>query len=258
MTGMPSPTEITDPLLWTYITVLPSGEGVCDICHGVPNETYQTCYSCEDSIRQVSHPCRLVIPISLSHWNTQLHHTLRSYKKPELPEKTRDTFSLQIAALFHRFLVAHKTCIASQPGGDWDTMTVVPSSQGRSGPHPLELALRRSRWIDQQMDVLLEPGDVQIDHNIASDAGFSPLKDVSGQKILLLDDTYTSGSRAQSAASALTKHGASVVAIVPAARYMNPDRELSSRLLQRAGALRYAFDYCCIGDHPLPPAIAAH
>jgi hypothetical protein len=45
---------------------------------------------------------------------------------------------------------------------------------------------------------------------------------VSGARVLLLDDTYVSGSRAQSAAATLRRAGARSVLIVPLGRVIRP------------------------------------
>jgi hypothetical protein len=42
----------------------------------------------------------------------------------------------RVAALLARFLQNHNRCI-----GGWDLITVVPSSIGRRGPHPLAQAI---------------------------------------------------------------------------------------------------------------------
>jgi hypothetical protein len=47
---------------------------------------------------------------------------------------------------------------------------------------------------------------------------------IVGSRILLLDDIYVSGSRAQSAASVLRRSGARSVLIVPLGRAVRPDR----------------------------------
>jgi hypoxanthine-guanine phosphoribosyltransferase len=47
---------------------------------------------------------------------------------------------------------------------------------------------------------------------------------IVGSRILLLDDIYVSGSRAQSAAAVLRRAGARSVLIVPLGRVVRPDR----------------------------------
>jgi predicted amidophosphoribosyltransferase len=47
---------------------------------------------------------------------------------------------------------------------------------------------------------------------------------VAGSRVLLLDDTYVSGARAQSAAAALHLTGACATVIVPLGCVLRPDR----------------------------------
>ena len=47
---------------------------------------------------------------------------------------------------------------------------------------------------------------------------------LAGTRVVLLDDTYVSGARSQSAAAALHRAGARAVLIVPLGRVLRPDR----------------------------------
>lgn len=77
---MPTVEEYTDPYLSTYTYVPPAGPNVCTVCHTAVEGTYRRCYSCNQSIAQVSRPALVVVPISLYRGLEQLHHVLRQYK----------------------------------------------------------------------------------------------------------------------------------------------------------------------------------
>src|SRR5260370_11911979 len=144
---MPSVEELTDPHLSTYCVVPPVGPGICAICHGAPmKKQYRTCISCDKTLKQVSRPTRLVVPISLYRVGLQLHKVLRGYKDEPI-DKLRESFFLQVAALLHRFIRDHRGCIARAAGVDWNVITSIPSSQGRAGQHPLEQAIRLSKLL---------------------------------------------------------------------------------------------------------------
>ena len=239
--------EITDPFLSTYTRVPKAGVGVCDVCHGAPRTGYARCYSCVDTMRQVERPVGLVVPVSLSEVNGQLHHVLRSYKQDDVSPAFRDRCSLQIAALLHRFLRDHGDCIRRAADDTWDHVTVVPSTRGRVGTHPLETAINRSPLLRPQYRSLLGPGACPSDHNLASDEAFAITDDVEGMRVLLVDDTFTSGARAQSAASSLQRAGARVVAIVPVARVVNGKfSEEAAQLLKLAKGQQFDFGTCCL------------
>jgi hypothetical protein len=194
------------------------------------------------------------VPISLSEPFGQLHHVLKHYKNEQQPGYLREGFINQVGALTARFLHAHRSCIEGLAGVPWDTITIVPSSSGRSGEHPLETALKRSRWLREQFAPLLKAGPVSVTHNQASDRGFAAQAECRDRSVLLVDDTYTSGARSQSAAAALALAGARLIAIVPVARIVQPDSgEARAELWRKARAKQFDFKYCCVGCHPLPP-----
>jgi orotate phosphoribosyltransferase len=68
--------------------------------------------------------------------------------------------------------------------------------------------------------------------------------------VVLIDDTFTSGARLQSAASRLTLDGANVAAAVVVGRFMNPGWSTSAQELWDAADERtFSFDTCCLeGD----------
>ena len=73
---MPTLREIAEPINAIFTTVLPVGQGICEVCHGAPNPGYTICYSCHETTSQVTSPVQLVVPISLSRVGEQLRHRL--------------------------------------------------------------------------------------------------------------------------------------------------------------------------------------
>jgi hypothetical protein len=237
--------DITDPLIRTYTRVLPVGPGICDICHGAPGAGWARCWSCAHSVGQVSMPIELVLPISLTELLGQLHHVLRSYKRDDYPAVVRDQFRVQISALLARFLAAHGDCIRRAAGETWDCITIVPSSTGRAGVHPLDSVMHGFRSLQDQYRPLLEAGPKAADHNQASDEAYVVTSDVDGLRVLLVDDTFTSGARVESAASALQLAGALVVAAVPIGRVINPAFSAeSAAVLAKAKEKPFDFSAC--------------
>jgi hypothetical protein len=65
--------------------------------------------------------------------------------------------------------------------------------------------------------------------------------------VLLIDDTFTSGSTFQSAASRLALGGAEVVAGVVIGRVINPGFSAEAReLWERQRTIAFDFDVCCL------------
>ena len=195
------------------------GPDVCSVCRGWCRPGYGTCYPCALTMSQVTHPCGRVAVNCVYRAGAPMHTLLRDYK--DGTARTRAVLGERVAALAARFL--WRTGPRLAPAG-WDAVAVIPSTAGREGPHPLESALARSAWLAPQLAPgLLEPGPGagRASHRRAGDAVFSVAAGpagagpapLDGTRILLVDDTWTTGARAQSAASALTTAGAAVAGI---------------------------------------------
>ena len=67
-----------------------------------------------------------------------------------------------------------------------------------------------------------------------------------GPAVLLIDDTWTTGGRAQSAAIALHDAGAAKVAVVILGRHFDRGFGSGETYYQRAKARRFTWDSCCL------------
>jgi hypothetical protein len=194
---------------------------------------------------QVRRPCHRVVPLSLYAIPGELHTTLRRYKDGGSGADRR-RYTALVVSLLARFLFDHGDCLRSGRAGGWDFVTTVPSTV-RPGPHPLMDALRLVPWLATQHRETLLRGPGTMGHNIASDDGFVVRADVQGARVLMVDDTFTTGARAQSAASALQLAGARVVAVVPVGRVIDP-RQGGQTLEYWMSRSRRRFDFgrCCL------------
>jgi predicted amidophosphoribosyltransferase len=235
---------LTDPYLATFTPVPPLGASVCDVCHGAPNPGWSRCWSCDQTIGQVTRPLARIIPVTLAARMGPMHYLLRKYKdgSTELQRRLRP----RVAALLARFLQHHGSCV-----GAWDTITVVPSSVGRTGLHPLAETISMVAELAATPAELLRASDRPARHLAASDQGFTVTAQVRGLRVLHVDDTLTSGAELQSAASALQAAGATIPAAVVLGRYLDPDfNQAAADLWQRARARHFTFDRCCLCDEP--------
>lgn len=207
-------------LAWVAPPAPPGGEvESCRICGGWAGPRYDVCFSCSVSLSRVSHPCETVAVMSLCRAGSPLHDLLRDYK--DGPPRTRQVLSDRVAALAGAFLWRRGPELA--PGG-WDAVVAVPSTAGRGGPHPLEAALGRVEWLAPQLAVsaVAYVGPGGCGHRRTDEEGFRVDPDLAGARVLVVDDTWASGARAQSAASALVGAGAQVVAVAVLGRYVSP------------------------------------
>jgi predicted amidophosphoribosyltransferase len=173
-----------------------------------------------------------------------MHYLLRQYK--DGPLELRRRLMPRVAALLARFLQQHRQCI-----GGWDLITVVPSSIGRSGPHPLAQAINMVPALAGTYRALLRAGLHPAGHLAASDDAFVVTTQVMGRRVLLVDDTFTSGAEVQSAASALQAAGATIPAAVVIGRYINPDfSQAAHDLWERAQSRPFSFERYCLCEEP--------
>jgi hypothetical protein len=235
--------QYTDPYMAAYRRVPPAGSGVCRICHTGAAGSLPVCESCALTASQVSRPARFVLPISLYEVPDQYWNVLRYYKDSDRPE-VRAQLGTVLAATIARFSTAHWECITRALGGEPAIVTTVPSTSGRPGEHPLVHAVRRSlRLRDAYVKTLIR-GLADIGHRRAADEGFRSIADVRGRRVLVVEDTFTTGGRTQSAASALSLAGAPAVGVLTAGRVVNPAWDDNCRRVWRYATRPFTFEEC--------------
>lgn len=194
---------------------------------------------------QVSKPCGLVVPVSLYRIPSQLYWELANYKRSS-DTGVRAVSSRNIISILCYFLSRHQNCISRAAGGPWSVITNVPSSK-TTGTHALASALSLVPSFKSVYEELLVRGPASVGHLRASDTGFTTRGPLTGERVLLIDDTFTSGARAQSAASALALSGADVMAIVPIGRVFKPGYSDETRAWwESRKSMPFDFDTCCI------------
>lgn len=213
---MPSVRELT--ALYENVMLAPRrGSGVCGTCFNF-TDGYARCYACDHG--------RLVLdavaPISYSVAREQLHHALASYKR--LDGDVARRLGASLAAIVWRFLAEHERCLAQAAGTDrFELVTTVPSGdRSRDERHPL-------RWIVGELvaptrvryERLLWRSEVEVPQRSFSAEKFVAPNPIDGRSVLLIDDTWTTGASAQSAAAALKTAGAGPVAAVVIGRHLN-------------------------------------
>jgi predicted amidophosphoribosyltransferase len=238
--------DLTESFAPALTVVPPTRRGVCDLCHGAVQETYARCWSCEQTASAVADPVQLVVPISLCERGGQLHHVLRNYKDNRRPQ-VRHEFTRLIGAMFARFLDEHARCVELAGSGSWDWITTVPSTTPRPGRRPLEDAVSMVRELAQVHHRTMSPKAGRPERLHPTTEAFDVISDVRDRPILLLDDTFTSGTNIQSAASALHAAGATVTAAVVVGRFINPDYNAPARTLWESVTGRdFDFAKCCL------------
>jgi predicted amidophosphoribosyltransferase len=213
---MPSVGELT--ALYTNFMLGPRpGPEVCGVCFNF-TRGYERCYACTHTL----HPLEAIAPISYSVAHEQLHHALARYKR--LDGEVARRLRVELAAVLWRHLAEHERCVARTAGVErFEIVTTVPSGDRvRDEAHPLRQMVgelvgptrdRHERLL-LRSELDLAPREFDLRR-------FEPIGALSGEAVLLIDDTWTTGASAQSAAAALREAGAGPVAAVVIGRHLN-------------------------------------
>ena len=205
------------------------GPDVCSRCFDLISGPGR-CYRCAQYGRWVD----AAAPISYSVGGEQLHHALTNYKR--LTGEPGRSFVVGLAAVLWRHLDDHEGCLARAAGvARFDVVTTVPSSDPeRQETHPLQQLVgtlvgpARERY----ERLLIRTGAAAGPHRFNPNK-YEAIGEVGGRSVLLVDDTWTTGANAQSAAAVLKTAGAGQVAALVIGRYVNRgyghnDRQLRS------------------------------
>ena len=205
------------------------GPDVCRTCFNL-TEGYEGCYACA----HVEHWADAVVPISYSVGGGQLHHALAQYKR--LQGRAARRLEVGLAAVLWRFLERHEGCLARAAQVEqFKLVTTVPSGERlRDDLHPLRrvvgetIAPTRSRY-----ERLLLRSSKEARGRIFDGEKYAVTRQLSGEPVLLIDDTWTTGANAQSAAAALRQRGAGSVAVAVIGRHINRDWRSNDRRLRQ-------------------------
>jgi hypothetical protein len=161
-----------------------------------------------------------------------LYAALIGYKESPMAQTRQKSAALLVDHLA-RFLAAHHGCLENLLGGVPDLVLLVPSTHRPDGAplaHLPKLASTVAISFEKAPAFadLLRRGAAPLGHMRPHPDGFVvpefARRIVRGARVLVCDDTYVSGARAQSAAAALRSGGAHAVVIAPLARLLRPDR----------------------------------
>jgi hypothetical protein len=199
--------------------------GQCAFCRGPASPGCRHCYHC--SRHQEYLPGLLpdvVAPVAYAPKGGQHATNLWLYKSTRPGAGAART---ALSALLLVFLRDHGPCVWREAGMPRPTcVAVVPSRRARPGGHPLQEMARpylRLPWIRLRLDCSEDPDSCDPDP-----CRFTAPR-VTGASVLLLDDTWTSGASATSAAAALRLAGARSVALVVLGRHLDARAVASDR-----------------------------
>jgi hypothetical protein len=205
---------------------------------------FALCYQCDLARSQAGDGLADVVAVvRYAIKGGQLAGDLRRYKSGR--DGAADA-AQRLRSMLAGFLTEHGASVWQAAGMATapSAVAIVPSGQGRPGPHPLTGIVRSCVDLPvTQLKVRLpaQPRRRGIVLDWLCARGLA-----TGADVVLVDDTWVSGGSAQSAAAALKLAGASRVAVVVLGRHVDPADPRSAGLLEALRALD--------GDNPLDPA----
>jgi len=207
----------------------PGAAGLCAVCRG-PSGRGIRCFLCDLHLQCAPGSLAdLVVPVAYAVKGGAHATHLWQYKSDRAGPRAADRAGRRLAALLLGFLRDHGGCAGRAAGiGAPTHLAVVPSARGRPGVHPLRALIAPqlpgpaglapavpARWAE-----LTARPDGQRIRDL--DPGRFFAGPVPGARVLLLDDTWVTGSSAQSAAMALRRAGALAVVTVVLGRHVGP------------------------------------
>ncbi|BEP13924.1 hypothetical protein acdb102_22350 [Acidothermaceae bacterium B102] len=231
------------------VPVLEPGPGVCLVCGTSVSGTFPMCWQCGRTRDILRHRADAVLPIALAVKGGQLAYELSTYKNSP-NEETRRQMRVGLAAVTWRMLADHEACLAQAVGAaDFPIVTTVASTSGRADD-PLGtivgtlVGATRDRY-----EALLAPSAEVPQGRDPHPERYLARRQLAGEDVLLIDDTWTTGSHAQSAASALKEAGAGRVGLLVIGRHFtatqqDPYRDAAEAYLKAARAHPWDWSTC--------------
>lgn len=216
------------------------GPGVCPRCLNLTGAA-GLCRAC----RENEHHLAAMVPVSYSVGGEWLHHLIVSYKRDADPS-VPDALST-LASLTEDFVSLHEPCVAAAAGvASFQLVTTVPSADPlRDLHHPLRRIVGSlAAATCDRYERLLVRSDTPAIPRVFDPARYRPTRRLDGEAVLLIDDMWTSGASAESAAAALLAAGAGRVAAIVIARHLNRGWHQNHRRLQRLAGQRFDLRRC--------------
>lgn len=193
----------------------------CTVCATPVRPEFDLCRRCHEDRQQFGGQlAELVVPVFYGIKGRQSGYQMHSYKDLIAPTPRHRN---QLSMLLLAALGLHGECIEDQLGHEIEAWAIVPSTQaGRTGEHPLRVVTRQIQLRLPEIELATRP-ETHLDERVTSTDRFAvTAADTPHRHILLIEDTWTTGAKCQSAALTLRRAGAASVTILALARWLNP------------------------------------
>jgi hypothetical protein len=237
--------EVSAPYANFMLNPAPAAAGVCSTCWTFHDPGFDECYRCGHQPNDAD----VVVPITYSVGNGQMHHSLRHYKDGAT-RRIRDRFTLELAAVLWRFLLGHEYCVATAANArEFSLLTVVPSATTQRDDSRWRLRYLVGEVVDhtaERFEGVLRPTDSGTPGHQYDPSRYQARRPLDGDDVLLIDDTWTTGGSVQAAAYALKRAGARTVGVVVMGRHINREYGDNDERLRQLPPFRW--DSCAVHD----------
>jgi predicted amidophosphoribosyltransferase len=206
-----------------YLPVKPTQSGVCSTCWGPTpvgqdGTRYWKCYQCYSGSRVAG-----LVPVSYS-YDQGLESMIYCAKNGQR------WLNRALVSLLHEALHRHLTCIEAR-FGRIDLITMLPSHiEARGGwDHMKDLHSRLKSWPQSNWDldllIKVKASDADDRRGTIDPALFQvqQTRDLRNRRVLLVDDTWTSGGTINSAAAAILSAGGLPPVVLTLGRQFRPN-----------------------------------
>jgi hypothetical protein len=197
----------------------------CQVC-STPVDGFTFCYRCNQDRSELT--ADRVGSLAYAWKGAQSGYVMRGYKSTPAADEWVVAIRLLLAVGF----TFHMRCLgtlAGQPVGHWAS---VPSLPAKPGEHPFHRLVREAPGVPGA-ELRLAAAATTSDPRAFNPAHFTVLDSPApSAHVLVLDDTWTTGGRAQSVAAALKGAGAGEVSVLTVARWVEPAYPLSGAFIK--------------------------
>lgn len=230
---MATAAELLLPLRPGLVPVPAAGQsGVCRICHSGCDPRYGQCIPCREAVQCLG--ADEILPISMSIEGELLHRHLRGYKY-DRSGQVRARMSFRLAALVAVFMQNHGDCV-----GAFESVVSVPSPTRTA----MQAILQRVPSLRDEYRPALQVSGTGSKTDLRADR-FTVTREVRGERVLVLDDTFTRGATLFSAVAALRDAGATTLGPVVLGRHVKPSWSPSRELLTWLAPRTWNERRCC-------------
>ncbi len=244
MEGRPDPLAVLRGLVVRqaggYLRNVIWDDRTCPYCAGIPgNPDFSSCYACGGFQHRTDLSDRRGF-LTYGVEGAQSGSLMYRYKDQVPPQAATRTMTVLLAYA----LTVHVRCATDPVHGPVVCWTTVPSLGGRD-VHPLPAIARPFLEAQNLPEVALGVAQgAQKTRSVHPENFIADPGQVTGRHVLLLEDTWVTGSNPEGAAAALKAAGAASVSLLVVARWLKPGRGDTKDFIQKNLTTDYDPDAC--------------